>query len=71
MSITEKPSKASNFVFVFFLKKPFHKIISESGGSSIFGVKLLTNTRASDRSGKKKSNFAGFLETNSRKNRPI
>ena len=34
-------------------------------------MKLLTNTRASDRSGKKKSNFAGFLETNSRKNRPI
>ena len=71
MSITEKPSKASNFVFVFFFKKPFHKIISRSGGSSIFGVKLLTNTRASDRSGKKKSNFAGFLATNSRKNRPI
>ena len=27
--------------------------------------------RASDRSRKKKSNFAGFLGTNSRKNRPI
>ena len=28
-------------------------------------------SRASDRSRKKKSNFAGFLGTNSRKNRPI
>ena len=29
------------------------------------------NNRASDRSWKRKSNFAGFLGTNSRKNRPI
>ena len=29
------------------------------------------NSRASDRSQRKKSNFAGFLGTNSRKNRPI
>ena len=71
MSVTEKPSKASNFVFVFFLKKPFHKIISGSGGSSIWSETSNKQSRASDRSRKKKSNFAGFLETNSRKNRPI
>ena len=41
MSITEKLSKASNFVFVFvfvffFKKKPFHKVMTGSGGSSIW-----------------------------------
>ena len=45
-------------------------------GSSDFVLMELDNacitlSRASDMSRKKKSNFAGFLGTNSRKNRPI
>ena len=34
-------------------------------------VQRVINNRASDRSRKKKSNFVGFLETNSQKNWPI
>ena len=34
-------------------------------------AKKMVKVRASDRSRRKKSNFAGFLGSNSRKNRPI
>ena len=49
MSITEKPSKASNFVFVvvfvFFKKSRFVKL-SQEVVAAVFGVKLLTIGRA-------------------------
>ena len=45
--------------------------IAKSMTSQVNGALLPANVRASDRSRKKKSNFAEYLGTNSRKNQPI
>ena len=52
------------------------KLLTTSYGTNSFSYLAATSwnslpDRASDRSRRKKSNFPGFLRTNSRKNRPI